>query len=241
MTASTSPISFTCSALGFEVPRARVVTEGSRSNVRRKKRERVTFFRSLDAQPWPAGAVGRRLLVEQIAIGRQGIHCEQALVQQREAVWCVQLTRSDADAGRQNQEAVDPIARRAQLLIRVPEERLVPNVNPSLIGHFHGDTQVRQHVVYACLYAPLSGLARVVAVEIEQVVVLDIRLRRTPGLEIPYRLKQAAGHQPSVGQGQLAPAVEDDAVVVVSENVSDETLVHRVELRFRPVGAMSAV
>jgi hypothetical protein len=58
----------------------------------------------------------------------------------------------------------------------------------------------------------------------KNVIVFDVCIRRLVRNAIPNRLKQTARHQPSIRQFELLPALQNDGVVGVAQDVGGEGL-----------------
>ena len=57
-----------------------------------------------------------------------------------------------------NTEPVDSFPRTSQHLVRLTEVRLVPKVDPSLIGCVDRDSRIAKHVIDLCLHMLFSGI-----------------------------------------------------------------------------------
>ncbi len=110
---------------------------------------------------------------------RQWVHRENSFVQERKAIRSVELARPNTDAGGRNKKSVDAITRTAQFLVGMSKVSLVPKMDSSLIGCLNGDAKVAKYSVDPGLNTLLTQFAGVREVEIEEVVILDPRLRRT--------------------------------------------------------------
>lgn len=167
-------------------------------------------------------------MLEQIEIRREWVGGQHALVEQVEPVWRIDGIGAYAHAGGRNQEAVDAIARAVQCRVGMAEVRFVPGVNAGLIRYLDLDAEIGQHRIGACLHVSFALFAEIVFIEIKQIVVFDVFFGCTTGLDVPDGLKQAAGHQPAVGQGQGFPAFENDTAVVIGQYVGTKLVLHRI-------------
>ncbi len=132
-----------------------------------------------------------------------------------------------AHAGAGDQEALDALARRTQRAIGVAEPVLVPEVHARLVLGFDGDGQIGEERAGPGLHGLLRLRGQVGRVEIEQVVVLDVRRGREARAQVPHGLEQATRHQPGIGQAQKRQALQNGRVVRVLERFAHEAAPQR--------------
>ena len=124
------------------------------------------------------------------------------------------LARPNAHARFEDEKAPDSVFRRGERWAGPPKVLRVPEVHPRLVRDFDGDAQVGQHGIRMGLRGFFARLAQVLVVEVEEVVILDVGIRRAVGPQVPEGLEQAAGDEPCVGERgrQGIPAREDGGV-----------------------------
>jgi hypothetical protein len=98
-----------------------------------------------------------------------------------------------ADARAIDQEPVDTIKAGFQLRVVVSESLTVPKVDASLVSNLDGCVDIGTRGSHEA-DNPILGLGGQIAIfEVKHVIVADVLCRRTPRLQVPYRLEQASG------------------------------------------------
>ena len=89
-----------------------------------------------------------------------------------------------------------------------------------------GDTEIAEDRCGVRLDLRFCGLAEVGRIAVEDVVILDPRLRGETGLKVPHRLEQASGDKPRIRQIEEVPPREDGAIHGVPSHVAREVGAH---------------
>src|SRR5206468_2259952 len=113
------------------------------------------------------------------------------------------------DLGHDRQKAINPTRCSLQWRVRNAKFFRIPEVDAALVAEL--DTRVDIRQASGC--ATDGGIFRrpgCVGIEIEDVVILDAVVGRTPGEAVPDGLEQASGDDPHVIEAERRKTLKDD-------------------------------
>ena len=126
--------------------------------------------------------------------------------------------RPHADAGRMDQK---PANRRGAGWNRRTwrtEARRVPEMDTRLVADFDRRAEIVEQRPAPLDHRVFGGIGQVAAVEIENIVIVDMGVGRPPHVGVPNRVINTAGDQPGVGHPQIRQARQDRPIAGIGES-----------------------